>query len=107
MVIGDKRKFLAALIVPNFEALQSYAQEQNIPFADNEELVKDQKIHQYIANEVERLSANFARFEQVKTFRLMSEPFTIESGELTPTLKIKRKVVEEKHADLIDSMYEE
>ena len=94
------------LIVPNFEALQSYASEQNISFTDNNELIKNPKINQYVANEVERLSADLARFEQVKAFRLMPEPFTIEAGELTPTLKIKRKVVEEKYADVINSMYE-
>lgn len=106
MVIGNKRKFLSALIVPNFEALQSYAQEQNIPFNNNEELVSNQKVNQYITNEVERLSTDLARFEQVKAFRLMSRAFTIEEGELTPTLKIKRKVVEEKFWDMIKSMYE-
>ncbi len=106
LIIGDKRKFLSALIIPNFEALQSYASEQNISFTDNAELVKNPKIHQYVANEVERLAADLARFEQVKAFRLMSEPFTIEAGELTPTLKIKRKVVEEKYRDLINSMYQ-
>ncbi len=106
LVIGDKRKFLSVLIVPNFEALQSYASEQNISFTDNNELIKNLKINQYVANEVERLSADLARFEQVKTFRLMPEPFTIEAGELTPTLKIKRKVVEEKYSDAINSMYD-
>jgi long-chain acyl-CoA synthetase len=109
MIIGDKRKFLSALIVPNFEALQSYAQEQNVQYKDkdNEELVNNPKIYQYVNSEVERLSAELARFEQVKAFRLMSQPFTIEVGELTPTLKIKRKVVEEKYADLINDMYKE
>ena len=58
-------------------------------------------------NELERLSTNLARYEQVKAFRLMPQPFTIEEGELTPTLKIKRKFVEEKYVDLINSMYEE
>ena len=106
MVIGDKRKFLSALLVPNFEALQNYAGEQNISFENDKELVNHSKIHQYVANEVERISADLARFEQVKAFRLMPQPFTIEAGELTPTLKIKRKVVEEKYADMIDSMYE-
>jgi len=105
IVIGDRRKFLSALIVPNFEALQTYAGEQNISVEDDKELVNHPKIHQYVASEAERLSANLARYEQVKAFRLMLAPFTIEAGELTPTLKIKRKVVEEKHADLIDSMY--
>ncbi|MDZ7334758.1 MAG: long-chain fatty acid--CoA ligase [candidate division KSB1 bacterium] len=107
LVIGDKRKFLSALIVPNFELVQNYAQEQNIPFKDNQELVTNPQIVQYIGKEVERLCANLARFEQVKAFRLMPKPFTIEEGELTPTLKIKRKLVEEKYAELIDSIYAE
>jgi len=107
LIIGDKRKFLSALIVPNYEALQSYAREQNIAYADTNELVNNQKIHQYVANEVERLSADLARYEKIKAFRLLPEPFTIEAGELTPTLKIKRKVVEQKYADLINSMYPE
>jgi len=107
LIIGNKRKFLSALIVPNFEALQSYANEQNISSKANSELVTNQKIYQFVANEVERLSADLARFEQVKAFRLLPEPFTIEAGELTPTLKIKRKVVEEKYADFINGMYPE
>ena len=106
MVIGNKRKFLSALLVPNFEALHTYAEEQKISFKDDKELVNHPKILQFVTNEVERLSAHLARYEQLKTFRLIPAPFTIEVGELTPTLKIKRKVVEEKYADLIDSMYE-
>ncbi len=105
LIIGDQQKFLSALIVPNFEALQSYANEQHISFNTNEELVQNPKIHQYVANEIDRLSADLARFEQIKAFRMLPEPFTIEAGELTPTLKIKRKVVEEKYTDLINSMY--
>ena len=107
IIIGDKRKFLSALIVPNFEAFQSYAKEQNIVFKENEELIQDPKIHQFVANEIERLSADLARFEQIKAFRMLPEPFTIEADELTPTLKIKRRVVEEKYADLINTMYSE
>ncbi len=107
IIIGDKRKFLSALIVPSFEAIQSFAQEQDIQYKDNAELVNHPKIYQYVNGEVERLSTELARFEQIKAFRLMSQPFTIEAGELTPTLKVKRKVVEEKYADLINSMYEE
>lgn len=105
LIIGDQQRFLSALIVPNFEALQSYANEQHISFNTNEELVQNPKIHQYVANEIDRLSADLARFEQIKAFRMLPEPFTIEAGELTPTLKIKRQVVEEKYTDLINSMY--
>lgn len=106
LIIGDKRKFLSALIVPNFEILQAYAQEQNIAVKDSQDLVLNQKIRQHIANEIDRLSRDLARFEQIKAFKLMPAPFTIEAGELTPTLKIKRKIVEEKYEDLIDSMYQ-
>ncbi len=107
LVIGDRRKFLSALIVPNFEMLKPYAEEQNIQFKSNEELIQQPQIIQYIATEIERLSGDLARFEQIKAFRLLPRLFTIEDGELTPTLKIKRKVVEEKYADLIESMYQE
>ncbi|MDZ7263363.1 MAG: long-chain fatty acid--CoA ligase [candidate division KSB1 bacterium] len=107
LVIGDRRKFLSALVVPNFEMLSSYAKEQNIAYKDQAELVQHPKINQWVASEIERLSSGLARFEQIKAFRLMPRLFTIEEGELTPTLKIKRKVVEEKYAELIDSMYQE
>ncbi len=105
LIIGNKRKFLSALIVPNFEILKSYAQENSINYSSMEELVNHPKIHQYVNNEVTRLSADMARFEQIKQFRLLPEMLTIEKGELTPTLKIKRNVVEKKYAELIDSMY--
>ena len=107
MIIGDRRKFLSALIVPNFEMIQSYADEQGIGFNNNDDLVQNPKIIQYLANEIERLSTNLARFEQIKAFRLLPRLFTIEEGELTPTLKIKRKVVENKYVELIESMYVE
>jgi len=107
LIIGDKRKFISALIVPNFEMIKNYAEENNIQYQNEKELVQNQKINQLISNEINRLSADLARYEQIKAFRLLPNMFTIEEGELTPTLKIKRKVVEQKYAELVESMYQE
>ena len=107
LVIGDKRKFISALIVPNLEMIKNYAEENNIQYKNEDDLVQNQKINQLISNEITRLSVDLARYEQIKAFRLLPRLFTIEEGELTPTLKIKRKVVEQKFADLIESMYQD
>ncbi len=107
LIIGDKRKFISALIVPNFEMIKNYAEENKIQYQNEEELVQNQKINQLISNEINRLSADLARYEQIKAFRLLPKVFTIQDDELTPTLKIKRKFVEQKFADLIESMYQD
>lgn len=107
LIIGDKRKFISALIVPNLEMIKNYAEENKIEFKNEEDLVQNQKINQLISNEITRLSVDLARYEQIKAFRLLPRLFTIEDGELTPTLKIKRKVVEQKFADFIESMYQD
>ncbi|HEX9972129.1 MAG TPA: long-chain fatty acid--CoA ligase, partial [bacterium] len=107
LIIGDKRKFISALIVPNFEMIKNYAEENKIQYQNEAELVQNQKINQLISNEINRLSADLARYEQIKAFRLLPKMFTIQEGELTPTIKIKRKVVEQKFADLIESMYQD
>lgn len=107
MVLGDKRNYLTALIVPAYEALKKYATEHGISFTNNEELVSHAEIYQLVDKEVQNLTSELARFEQIKKFTLMPKEFTIEAGELTPTLKIKRKVVSDKYADLIEKMYRE
>ncbi len=106
MVVGDKRNYLTALIVPNFDALKKYADENGIRYSDIKELLINEKIYEDVDAEIQNLTKDLARFEQIKQFTLMSKEFTIEDGELTPTLKIKRKVVSEKYADIIDKMYE-
>ncbi len=106
LIIGDKQKYLTALIVPNQDMLESFAATQKISFKDYAELMDNDQINQYVANEINNVLSDQARFEQIKIFKLVAEPFTIEAGELTPTLKIKRKVVEEKYADLIEQMYQ-
>ena len=104
-VIGDERKFVSALIVPNYEALKGYALEQGIPFDSTEELVNNPKINAFIFGRIELLQAQFTSYEKIKRFVLLPEPFSMEKGELTNTLKLRRKAILEKYADIIDDLY--
>jgi len=105
MVIGDKRKFVTALIVPNPNTVGAKAAEQGIRFASNDEMVANSWVRALLENEVKRLTANLAQYETVKRFRLLPEDFTFDNGSLTFTLKLKRRVVEDKMHDLIEQMY--
>lgn len=105
MLIGDKRNFISALIVPAFDAVKSWAQEKGLEFEANEELIAQQEVVDLFQDEIDDRTENFARYEQVKQFRLLPKELTIEDGELTPTLKIKRRVVEEEFKNLIDDIY--
>ncbi len=104
-VIGDERKFVSALIVPNYEVLKGYALEQGIPFDSTEELVNNPKINAFIFGRIELLQAQFTSYEKIKRFVLLPEPFSMEKGELTNTLKLRRKAILEKYADIIAGMY--
>lgn len=106
VLIGDRRMFCTALVVPDFDALKTYAQEKGIALAHNHELVRHPEINQLIEKDIEGIQRDLANFERVRKFILLAKPFTVEDGELTPTQKVKRKVVEEKFADLIDGMYQ-
>jgi long-chain acyl-CoA synthetase len=103
--IGDRRKYISALIVPNFEALEAYARENGIEYQTWAELVNNRNVHDFFKQRIDSRSDELANYEQVKAFTLLSEPFTQETGELTPTQKIKRKVVAEKYAQQIEQMY--
>jgi len=105
LIIGDKRNFLSALIFPNWELINTFCEQNNISYQSPEDLVQHEQIVQKIGDEIDRLGSSFARFEQIKAFRLIAEPLSIAAGELTPTLKIKRKIVESKYTDLIEEMY--
>lgn len=106
-VIGDKRKFVSALIVPNFEYLKLYAQEHGIPYGSVEELAGNKVIHDYMFGRIELLQAQFTSYEKIKKITLLPHPFTMESGELTNTLKLRRKIILQRYADEIDKMYKE
>ena len=105
VLIGDRRMFLSALIVPDFDALQEYADRNNISYADVKELSEKPEIHSIIQGEINSLQKDLANFERVRKFVLLDKPFSIENGEMTPTQKIKRNVVEERYAHLIEDMY--
>lgn len=106
VVIGEGRKFLSALIVPNFAELTAYAKNQGISFDANEDLVNKPDIIAFYDEKIKELMKDYARVEQLRRFTLLPREFSIESGELTPTLKMKRKLINTNYAQVIDKMYE-
>ncbi len=106
VLIGDKKMFCSALIVPDFDALKDFAKRESLKFTSVDELVNTPQIKKLFDEEVSKLQQDFALYERVRKFTLLIQPLTIESGELTPTLKIRRKVVEERYKHLIEKMYE-
>jgi long-chain acyl-CoA synthetase len=105
VVIGDRRAFLTALVMIDHENVERFAQELNVPFTNFQSLCRTREVQELIQGEVDRVNAKFARVEQVKKFRLIEHKLTAEDEELTPTMKLKRKLVNEKYRDLIESMY--
>jgi long-chain acyl-CoA synthetase len=104
-VIGDRRKYVTAIIIPAFEALKEYARRKQIAFRDNVDLVRNADIRKMIEERIEGLQEGFASFEKVKKFTLLPHEFTIESGELTNTLKLRRPVINRRYAEQIEAMY--
>lgn len=107
VVVGDRRKFVSALVVPNFEKIEEYARVSNIPFEKTSELVSNDRIRQFILDEVDRSTHGLASYERVKKIILLERDFELEKGEVTPSLKIKRNIVEEKYKTLIDELYQD
>jgi len=105
VIVGDKRKYVAALIVPDFERLRAWAKGEGIQTADKHKLVADRRVIDMIKADVNRLTRELADYEKVKRIALLADEFSIDGGELTPTLKVKRRVVEEKYGELIESLY--
>jgi long-chain acyl-CoA synthetase len=105
IVIGNARKFAAALIVPNLDALRNYGKTLNLEVRDAVELARHPRIHEYFKKKVDEVTKALAPHEKIKKIALIPQEFTIEGGELTPSLKIRRKFVEEKYRDVIDGLY--
>ncbi len=105
VMIGNRRNFPAALVVPNFESLEKWARAKGLS-GTREELVKKPEVVALYQKLVQELTPDLAQFEKIKKITLLAHDFTIEAGELTPTLKVKRRVVEEKYKSLIDAMYQ-
>ena len=106
-IIADQRKFVSALIIPVYSLLEEYAREHNIPFESREDLCQNPEINQMLMERIDTLQQQLAHYEQVKRFTLLPHHFSIERGELTNTLKIKRRVLNENYKKEIDKMYEE
>ena len=106
-IIADQRKFVSALIVPVYGFVKDYAKEKGIEYKDMAELLQHPKIVGLFRARIETLQQQFAHYEQIKRFTLLPEPFSMERGELTNTLKLKRSVVSENYKELIEKMYEE
>ena len=107
MVVGENQKFAAALIVPNFEHLKTWCEENHIAYTTNAEMIHNKKVIDRYRKEVESYNKFFGDYEKVKRFELVNREWTIEEGEITPSLKIRRKIIAEHFSELIDGMYAE
>jgi len=107
MVYGDKKKYLTALILPDFEGLVKYARFKKIPFRNMKELAADEKIRDFIRRRIDKTQRELPSYEQIKKFIILYEELSQDEGELTPTLKIRRKVVTAKYKKELDALYEE
>ena len=105
VLIGDRRKYMAALIVPNFEKLERDAVGMGVTFATREELIANQQVKHLFQEELDRFNKNLDRQEKIRKFTLLPRDFTIEEDEITPSLKVKRKMVDRKYKQMIDAMY--
>lgn len=107
VVVGEKQAYMAALIVPDYETLESYAKQNNIKYSDMDELLKHESIINLFSKEIRSFSKELASHEKIRDFRLLPSEFTVETGELTPTLKVKRRIIEDKYGHLIEDIFKE
>ncbi|MFH1081371.1 MAG: long-chain fatty acid--CoA ligase [Pseudomonadota bacterium] len=104
-VIGDNRKYLSALIVPAFATLEIWAKEKNIPFSNRLDLIRNTEINKLFEQEIEAQLKDFGRVEQVRKFALLESEWSQDTGEMTPTMKLKREVIRQKHEKEIEALY--
>ncbi|MBN1496468.1 MAG: long-chain fatty acid--CoA ligase [Spirochaetes bacterium] len=104
-IIGDRRKYLAALIIPAFDSLKKWAKRHNVDFSGNKDLIEKPEVQKLIAGEIEKYTKQYARVEQIRKFKILDAEWTQETGELTPTQKVKRRVIDSKYAKEIESLY--
>jgi long-chain acyl-CoA synthetase len=107
VVLGDRKRFVSALIIPEFEKLEAYARTHGIPFKDHDELVGNTRVVDFMRAEVEKATPLLASYERIKKIVLLGRDFDIEKDEITPSLKVRRSIIEGKYQDLIESMYRE
>jgi long-chain acyl-CoA synthetase len=104
-VLGDRRKFVCALVVPNFAAVEAHAREQGITFASPAEMAAHPWVRQLLTDEIARLTSHLAQYETIKRFAVLDRDFTFDNGALTYTLKLKRRVIEQQFARVIEKLY--
>jgi long-chain acyl-CoA synthetase len=107
VVLGDRRKFLSALLVPEFDHLKGWAAKQGLPVGDVPALLSDPRVRDLYKHEVDQLNAHLPGFEKIVAWELLPSEFTLETGELTPTQKVKRRVINQKYSEVIDRLYAE
>ena len=107
VVIADQRKFVSALVVPEFPMVEDWAREHHLSFASREELCANEKVRKMLMDRIKILQQHLAYYEQIKRITLLAHHFSMESGELTNTLKIRRSIINKNYKELIDKMYEE
>jgi long-chain acyl-CoA synthetase len=107
VVVGDRKRFVAALVVPDFAKLEDYARSIGISFEDRAGLVRDPRIVDFVKSEVDRATPGLAPYERIKKIALLERDFEIEKDEITPSLKVKRGIVEKRYKDVIDALYAE
>lgn len=107
VIVADQRKFVSALIVPDYKLLELYAKQNDIAFANREELCRHPQVIKFFTERIETLQQDLAHYEKIKRFVLLPAPFTMENGELTNTLKVRRRIVYEHYAELINKIYAE
>lgn len=105
-IVGDRRKFVSALIVPDYKALAKFAADHHLGVLSREELAQNARVNEFVMERIEKLTADLAPYEHIKRFTLLTTPFTMERGELTNTLKVRRRVVFDHYADVIEKMYQ-
>ena len=107
VVIADQRKYVSALLVPEFRVLEEWAKDNGIAFENREDLCDNICVQKMYKERIDTLQQRLASYEQIKTFTLLAHHFSMESGELTNTLKLKRSVINKNFKDIIDKMYED
>ncbi len=104
-IIGDNRKYLSALVVPSFDELKIWADNNQISYSNTDDLLANDKVIELFDQEIQKHTADFARVEQIRKFRLLKDEWSQETEELTPTMKLKRRVITQKYSHEIESMY--
>ena len=105
MVVGDNKKFVSAIILPAFELLKQWCQENGVAHGSPAEMIQDSKVNAYFTRLVSELNPNFSKVEQIKKFYLVEDAWDVDSGELTPTMKLKRRVILQKYKKQIENLY--